>query len=196
MKTANGMRGRVALREMKRHQERAELQSLYGSEMVNQQLEQMRDAFKSGDPEKIMEAWQTSLRNVMQTMMPSGPSFPSDAAGVARHETMHAAYNLFPGTFVEYKQSGGFIIWDFEEMLRQATKVEYFPHGQKATIENDIGQLEISGRAVEPFLRYLHYIGVFMSDNLRRACPECAPADPKDCENCGGLGWLISDTEQ
>lgn len=196
MKTATGLRGRTAVNEMRRRKHDAEYRQVISNEMIREQFERMIGAFQSGEPGVMLGTFQSTILNVVQAMTQSnGPNLPDDPKTMARHELMHSAYDLYIGTFVERLPRGGFVVWDFPQLLSEAIKVSYDPESKTAMIEAHMDQTEISGAALDPFLRYLHYMGVFMVADARKPCPDCIPGPPRDCESCGGLGWVIPDSQ-
>jgi hypothetical protein len=187
VKPMTGMRGKVALAEMRRRKQEAEFQSFVREQQAKALTERI-NAGEQIDPSVLLEMSVKSAATLMGHEPP-----PDDPAGRARQELMQASYEAHVGVFVE-RLSRGFTIWDFADIVDGATRIEYDcdDRGVKGILVSKYqDEIQISGPALIPFLRYLHYLGIFQVEAARTPCPDCSTKEPMNCETCGGLGWLM-----
>jgi hypothetical protein len=191
--TVSGLRGRIALKEMNRRKNEAEYRQVISGELIREQMENMQAAFRSGDPGQMMATFQNAIQTAVQAFSQQDPPMPEDARSISRSELMQGAYNVYVGTFLE-KNDRGFVLWDFQSLVADAKAIDFDREQGSITIHSPGDANVLTGATVMPFLRYLAYLGIFMVDEARKPCPECSSKpEPVNCENCGGLGWIVPD---
>lgn len=99
------------------------------------------------------------------------------------------------GVFLEKRDDGAAVLWDFDEILTAAAKVTV---GSAKVVVETAGEsfFEIAGPAAEYFMRYAAFSGLLQAIANRGPCPECSAkpfsieALSKECDTCGNLGWV------
>jgi hypothetical protein len=85
-------------------------------------------------------------------------------------------------------------IWDFDQILRNAVAVtRYRSSHQEHIISVEIpGDLiNLTGPVAAAFERYLVFLGTFAGAEAKAPCQRCSQGPPTECDECGGLGWVI-----
>ena len=181
MKSMIGMRGRLAVEEIRRRKMEEEFQSFARGEEARQLVERAKSG-EAIDPGAFLKL---SIQG-----FPGQEPMPDDPKTVARMELIKTAYEAQIGLFFETLPDG-FRMLDFAEMIDGAMKIDYARVSDTISVDRGNYVLLVTGKAVIPFLRYLRYLGIFQVNAARVPCPDCGEKEPCDCETCGGLGWII-----
>ena len=161
--------------------------------MIREQeaFEAMDRLAEKGVPSEMIEFIKIQMRQLVPPVM----TVPSDEE--LRQKELEALADQFAGSFIERDQNGSLKMWDFLLLLKMSTLIEQIQVNTEAytgtlvrlSTENDT--VELIGRTADAFLRYLHYIGIFQLEDAKLPCPECTDKPPRDCDVCGGLGWIL-----
>jgi hypothetical protein len=186
-----------AMREQSEKYADQQLNNLCRSQNILEVIE------KSELPEGLRAAVKAQVEASMPPPGPDAPPVPT-LEQLKRQEIDQAA-ERWSGVHFELEENGGFLCWDFRAMLERSKGLEYHPAYSRQTftgeeeaieavvfIDYGTGDMdELRGGAAIAFLRYLRFIGIMEMVEARRKCPDCGDLPPRDCDTCGGLGWVV-----
>lgn len=186
-------RGRTrTLEEMKKAFEQNE-QAVLERQFQMQEVIRMIEG-NDGIPEELKNFLKVQLDALAGTLPPIRPVPTLEQ--LKRQEIEQAA-ERYAGAYYEFRESGAFVTYDMRSLLMQADRFEYSPE-----ISGRVGPRVDLYRAGEMFetlkdgaalymVRYLRYLGILELMETRKKCEACGDGPPKECDECGGLGWTI-----
>jgi hypothetical protein len=174
---------------LKQRHEEAEMNNLIREQELNEACDKMLPT----DLPEDMQGLRDGIRMMAKAQF--GKSFPVLPASeeAFRAEELEKLSEMFSGSYLQQTASG-YKLWDFNKLLQGAISIEF--KSEPLSVVLDIGPevIELVGDDAQvgiALIRYIHHLGVFELEAAKRPCPECSTSEPKDCDTCGGCGWIL-----
>lgn len=190
----------------RRANEAAELAHLQRQEETKHRFQEAMERIKGQHkdlPEELL-----AMYELVMSQAGGGDYYRAPELPLARQveQFVRARAYQMPGMYIDRHsaQGSGFEVYDFATLTERADRLIYDPSVHRSPREPAGPRIEIWhgeqsktvwGEPARALLRWLHYQGVFLVEAARRPCPECGAGEPKDCDTCGGLGWIVPEAE-
>ena len=192
----------------RKENERAEMEHMLRQESIAHQFEETLEKMRAKSGGVVPEEFAQMMQMLLSlSQMPFRPPYSGSSSldDMTREFVRRRAADN-PGVFVMGKENGVVEIYDFTSLLARIDQLNYYPEGDPDEPEGfrakpyveliRAGEYTIlTGGAAKALMGFVHYQGVFLVEDAKRPCPDCASGSPRDCATCGGLRWIIPDAE-
>jgi hypothetical protein len=144
-----------------------------------------------------------AVLQMIRETMPQGafdhlPTDPGELRRQVIEQLVYSTPNIFvemaPPSYAHQEPLKLWKIWDFDQILQNAVALtRYVSSAQENVVSVEIpGDLvNLTGPVAVAFERYLVFLGTFAGAESKAPCPRCSQGPPTECDECGGLGWVI-----